>query len=460
MAFLTPRAVRWILVSAFIVLTARLAWFVDRYAVNVFFWDQWDFLHGLFAGADWWALFRWQHGPQRQGLGNLITAALYSATEWNARADAAAAAVLMLLTALAGLWLVRRVCGPLRPWDAIVPLLFLTTTNAETYAATPNVAHGPLPAFFLVAIALALTVQSHLARCALVVGLNFLAVNTGFTLLLGPVTPLLLLLLCASAPTLTASARGIYAAGAAASIGSMALFLNGFVFQTAADCFQFPHPRPLEYLPFAGFVLTHAVGLHPGDGITPSAVASTALIATLGLWAYATFRLIRARGDSVLWNVASLLLTFTLLFALVATAGRVCLGIQAASATRYIPYVLPGVLAVYLLLRSGTAPRLRTTALALFLAAVVAREVAAAKNDAEVMSHATHKRQWVGCYLSRHVVADCDAESGGPMHPAADATRLQEKLDWLEARGYNLFQERTRLRFGPGGRADGVTGPR
>src|SRR4029450_10633169 len=101
----------WIIGFAFVVMAARLAVFVNRYAVNLVYWDQWDFLQGLFDGADAWTLFRWQHGPQRQGIGNLITALLYSATGWNGRADAAASAIALLLAAAAGLWLVRRVCG-------------------------------------------------------------------------------------------------------------------------------------------------------------------------------------------------------------------------------------------------------------------------------------------------------------------------------------------------------------
>jgi hypothetical protein len=278
---------------------------------------------------------------------------------------------------------------------------------------------------------------------------NVLAVNTGFTLLLGPVTPAMLLLF-ASAPRLPPSARAAYAAGAAASIGALALLLKGFVFQPATNCFQFPHPRPLEYLPFAGSILTRTLGLYADDR-TSAALVSAVGIAVVALWAYATFQLIRSRGDSVLWSVAGVLLTFTVVFTLVTTVGRVCLGLYAASATRYIPYVLPGLLAVYLLPRSGEATRIRTTVLALFLAAVVGREVAAARNEAEAMYHATHKRRWVDCYLARHVVSECDVEAGGPIHPASEATGLQGKLDWLEARRYSLFQEGTRLRFGPGG---------
>jgi hypothetical protein len=163
--------------------------------------------------------------------------------------------------------------------------------------------------------------------------------------------------------------------------------------------------------------------------------------------------------QAVLWCVTGVLLTFTLLFTLVTTMGRVCLGPHAASATRYIPCLLPGLLAVYLSARSGKATRIDTMVLALFLAGVTAREIAAARNDAVAVHHATHKRQWADCYLARHVVTECAAETGGPIYPAAEATGLHEKLDWLEARRYSLFQERTRLRFGPDARAESVEGP-
>ena len=82
----------WIIGAAFVVMAVRLALFLNRYTVNLVYWDQWDFLTGLIDGADTWTLFRWQHGPQRQGIGNLIIAVLYTATGWNGRVDAAASA--------------------------------------------------------------------------------------------------------------------------------------------------------------------------------------------------------------------------------------------------------------------------------------------------------------------------------------------------------------------------------
>ena len=84
------RTIPWFVALVVVLLVVRLANFINRYTVNIVYWDQWDFLQGLFDGADPWTLFRWQHGPQRQGLGDLILAILYPATGWNGRARSAA----------------------------------------------------------------------------------------------------------------------------------------------------------------------------------------------------------------------------------------------------------------------------------------------------------------------------------------------------------------------------------
>src|SRR5215831_5809662 len=73
---------------AFTVLGIRLYAFINRSAVNVMFWDQWDFLSGLFEGATAWRIFFWQHGPERQGLGGLLIKAVYVLSDWDDRAHA------------------------------------------------------------------------------------------------------------------------------------------------------------------------------------------------------------------------------------------------------------------------------------------------------------------------------------------------------------------------------------
>jgi len=442
-AWINSRTTAWILATAFVLLAARLAMFIDRYTVNIVYWDQWDFLAGLFDGASPWALFRWQHGPQRQGIGNLILAVLYPATGWNGRADAAASAIALVLAGLAALWLVKRVCGSLRPWDVVVPLIFLTTSSAETYVVAPNIAHGPLSALLLVGYALALTIRSHGLRCVALVALNFLCVNTGFTLLLGGVTPVLLLLL-AWAPQLGTRVRMMYAASIAASLGTLALFFYGFVPTSATDCFQFPYVRPWEYVPYAGFVLARPFRLFAGDDAARLVLGTVAFMAMTGFVGYAGFRLLRARGDSIFWAVVASLSGFALLFASASAVGRICLGTYSAGASRYIPYMLPGLLAVYLVIRKfASKPPVAYALLPVFLVACIAKEGdKVSANEATV--YFNYKQRWIACYLSMHDIGVCDARAGHAVYPAPEATRLQQKLDWLEARRYSLFQNSQR----------------
>ena len=71
---LTPRHnLRGILVGGAIVVAtiaaiARVLAFVDVFAINVLYWDQWDFWRALFEDAGPWEIWRQIHGPQRQGL--------------------------------------------------------------------------------------------------------------------------------------------------------------------------------------------------------------------------------------------------------------------------------------------------------------------------------------------------------------------------------------------------------
>jgi hypothetical protein len=424
----------------FTALAVRLWLFIDRYVVNLVYLDQWDFLGGLFTGADPWTLFRWQHGPQRQGLGNLIIAVVLAQTGWNGKADAAACAVAMLLAGLVALWVVKRICGRIRPWDVAVPLLFLTTANVESYIITPNLAHGPLSALFLTLYALSLTVRAHLHRAVLVGVINFFAVNTGFTMLLGAITPVVFVLSICQ-PALRRRERAAYGVGFAASIATVALFAHDLTWAPAVACFQFPADPPWQYVPFAGRILARPlnpkIGLLPGQPL--GIVFALAAVAFTG---YAIFRALKGRGGSTLWNVVSVLMAFTLVFAFVTAVGRVCIGLGAADSSRYIPYVLPGLLALYLTLRAGVPPgRTRVVALALFVSICFLKETSA-RSRREAAHESGLKRAWHDCYLRSHDIAMCNMTSGRPIFPRPEATRLQQKLDWLEARGYNLFLDR------------------
>ena len=61
-------------------------------------------------------------------------------------------------------------------------------------------------------------------------------------------------------------------------------------------------------------------------------------------------------------------------------------------------------------------------------------------SSSEASDYLKYKQRWSACYLAMHDIDACDAWAGHPVYPTPAATRLQQKLDWLEARRYSLFQ--------------------
>lgn len=122
----------WILSLVFlatIALAARLLTLISRYAANVFFMDQWDFNDAtLFQPHSLWEMFRWQHGPHRQGLGAVISFLIEPHFHWNSRCESFLAGAMVILAALCALWLKQRLFGALTVFDVCIPVIFLSTS--------------------------------------------------------------------------------------------------------------------------------------------------------------------------------------------------------------------------------------------------------------------------------------------------------------------------------------------
>ena len=78
----------------------RFVTFAWENSSNVLFWDQWDFLDGFFKSDNLLNLFLRQHGPHRQGLGNLMYALVYPLSAWNTHIEGVISSVLIFIAAL------------------------------------------------------------------------------------------------------------------------------------------------------------------------------------------------------------------------------------------------------------------------------------------------------------------------------------------------------------------------
>jgi len=450
-------------------LALRLLVRVRRYSVDLLFWDQWDFLEPLFAGQPW-LLFERQHGPHRLGLGGLLEALVANLSGWSTRAETFVAVAIVLGAALLGLWLVRRLAGSSK-WDVLVPIILLGGLHADAICGTPNLSHPTVPFLLALSLPLAATAGPRVRLPALL-ALDLAALFTGFAFVAAPLVRLLLLVWTFEA---FRERRGRLAvvASLAISTASLALFLRGYVSAPAAACFAFPHPRPLEYAPFAAAVLARPWGISGPTGWRLPIVTLLAapVVAVFG-WALlrTARRLWREPAglaerpppspESRLATAVLLLSGFSTLFAAITAVGRLCLGAEAAAATRYVPYALPGVLAVYLFLRgqgraagagsegkAAPGPRFAQARfpLALYplaLMLVVKEGLVSARPVRETVELADDKRRWQACYLARRDLEACSAQTGFAVHPWPKESRVAAKLRFLEARRLSLFRGR------------------
>jgi len=431
------RVVVWALPLAVLAaLGVRLVLYVRRYTVDVVYWDQWDFLEPLFRGSGPLAWFDWQHGPHRQGLGGLLVGWIFDGSGWNIRTEALVSAMIVIAASALAWVTLRRAIGEPSWTDVLAPLLCLGGGLEEIFVGASNPAHGPVPMALVFALALAWTIRRPMFRTIVCAALGVLCVFTGFGFFVGLVQPLLF------------AAEWIHARGddrrrRAAALGLLlsALILGAFFvgwrFVTAVDCFRFPHPRPLEYLDYLGFLLSRPLGMHRlGGGRTW--IARGVALASLVLAGWILVRLFRR--DEVPGRVVALLFGFTVVFALNTTLGRVCTGLATAGTSRYVPYVVPGWVAFVVLVRCGARPAVRWAALGTVLILITIRAFNVRGDEAMGRHFAEGKRRWAECYRRRHDIQGCDRETGFPVYPNPAATRMQEKLDFLEARHLNLFR--------------------
>lgn len=423
--------------AAVSVLGYRYFRFISDYAVNVLFYDQWDFLNAFFQGdAGITRLFWWQHGPVRLGIGLIADKYLYSLTSWNVRAESFLIGACVFGAMLLALVLKRALFGHLSHTDIAIPLMFLTLTQYETLIGTPNVAYSGIPLLLILLYSLALLQRRPAVRYTFILGLNLLLIYTGMGLFMGPITMALFAfefvwrLRWPGSGSVGSSALALLVASA-----SQALFFLDYRFRPAVECFAFPAPDLTSYPRFMAIMFM--TFLDPlGRLPTVTAVGSVILLFAFMVLGVQFYRL-RKGGPAGAPLVGASLLAFSLLFAASTAVGRVCLGLPgAAQSSRYTSLLAPAFLAMYFYLLTVSSPRLRNLGLATLMLGLVPGHA--------IVSPGAHwfadgKRAWSTCYLRAQDVGYCDQTTMFNVYPSPERTGLGRKLDYLKQNRLSLF---------------------
>lgn len=430
-----------VVASAFVFFAVRMFRLISEYAVNIFFSDQWEFNDAtLFQKHSIWQMFRWQVGPHRQGLGSLFEKLIEPSFAWNSRTESFIVGGVIVVAALCALWLKKRLYGKFSTSDVLIAAVFFIPGQFETLYVTANFAHGPFPLLLIVLYCLAWTHPKPLVRYVLVLVINFFTIYTGFGLLLGFLTPLLLLLdHWATGYELRLPNRYV-ASAIGLSLLSLGSFFVDYKFDPAVACFSPVPMTPKYYVVYVSLMFAKFLGFRQPSVFQQFLAGAIVIVILLASALLSAARLVQARplNYSTLKSkrllIPAALITYCLMFCLMTAYGRLCSGLL-TYASRYVIYLELGVLGLYFHLLNIPGTVVRRFSLGLLLLVIFSATMYV---DREEMGYfPAIKQRWRTCYLQTGNLDRCDLAAGMSVFPPR--RNLQKKLDFLKKNRLNLF---------------------
>jgi hypothetical protein len=433
----------WAIAVAIAALGTRFFLVIEKYAVNVFFYDQWEYMTPFFRHRPSISeLFFLEPagGPIREGLGLLPDKFLYPLTHWNVRGDAFIVGGSIFAAMLLALLLKRKLYGPLSYSDIAIPVIFLTLQQYEAMVGTPNPAYSGFPLLMMMLYCLALLIRNRLMGYSLIFVLNVLLNYTGWGFFMGVVTIGVFLLQCYWSWRHLSSAPFVYAlAGLLVAAASFASFFIHYTFFSGVDCLAIPYRQFLHYpqfvtLMFSAFVVPRP--LHISARMVALGTAILLVVITILVW-HIRHLLKGPRHNAHL--VGAVLLSYSLLFCVNAAIGRVCAAMGLAYSSRYVTLLIPAFLAIYFYLLSKSWHGKRNLVLTLWVLLLLPASVRKPWKD--VRWYSSGKRDWANCYVRTENIHFCDRSAKFTADPYPGQPGFQEKLDYLKQHQLNLFYE-------------------
>ncbi len=437
----------FLLLLFFVFLSGRLLQLVDKYSVNIFFWDQWDFYTPLFENRSLWEIFSYLHFPHRQGIAMVVDKYVFELSNWDTRIETFFIVFVVILTSILALYLKYKLYKKISFSDIFIPLLFLNAGAYESYLQVPNPSHSAFPLLIVLLYCLTLTFKNIHAKYIFLLLANFLGIYTGFSIFLGLLTPVLILFGIVENRKNGKTFFFLILIFFISIISFLSFFIN-YKFGSASSCFVFPHTKPFEYVEY---ISLQYIGIIRPTGAINSGVYLGFIFAAFTVISAFLFS-IRIFSDAYksipakknLLVIISLLL-FSLLFSLNNAIGRVCFSVDYGQNSRYYIYLVPGFLGIYFAIFEISK---KNKKFGLFFSVVVvilfgySNFKFKSRIDFQIFKavYFKGKKEWKECYVKYQDIEVCDKKTGFKIYPYAKGTSLREKLDFLKENKYNLFK--------------------
>lgn len=407
----TQRTRGWVLpflVTAYLLLAFRLFWFIRRHAVDLFFYDQWNYLKTALNQAGFWEGFWTPLGPHRLGLAYPLYQAALNLGDYSNIYLVYLVGLLALLNSLLFLALKRRIQGAFYLSDVFVPLVFFDLNQHALYFTNPNIAVHHLPFTFLILLAGYFVLRPARWLRILVPLAIPLVVFTGNGFFVG-------------------LGAGLYAFYRYLAKGRARhdLFLAIMVFLAVSAYLWTAHyvsfdcagatPQSFKYYVFfiKGMLLNGLViGLQ-------TSLLSWGVFLGLGIALFWAFWFSQGRYRQV--DGYPLFFLYTALFVAATLISRWCYGLAITESSRYIPHVTLSFMALgFLRFRNNRLMHLiHGGLLALFF--IYAQYKFSVWRAPMVEKQTRDMRVWRACYLQTGSVEQCNAKTNFRIYPKDNA---------------------------------------
>lgn len=434
---------KYIFFALVAVVIFRWFYYIDKYAVNILFWDEWDFYNPLFYDFSFIKTFTYQHGPHRQGIGFILTGIIDNLSSWNSRYIAFTNGTLILFSSFIYLLVKKKLFRNLSSVDSLIFLIVLVPAQFSVFSICPNISHGPMPAFFISLYCLSLFVKNLYLRNFFIILINFNMAYIGFGYFICIITPLIFLGETFWFTRKKENGKIIFSIlSILLAIFTIYFFLIDFHYNAIAAPFEFPYSKPWEYIIFVALSYSNFFGAQ-GYAIPTMIIGPVILIIVFFVLMRHVIFLIKHSfntnsSDVLLSKTIVVLIGFSLLFSFGTAVGRISLGLGAAQSSRYIPYLVPSIIGVYLHVASLNIKFKPLLILGMFLLLISASFITN-RNFNLICRVSEGKIAWKNAYFEFENISKADEIAKFKIYPYPDRTKLKEKLNYLKKNKLNLY---------------------
>lgn len=410
----------WLIFS---VLVLRLFLFVDQYAVDLFFNDQWSYLTTSLFPSSLAEGFFTPLGPHRIGLGYYFFKGVLSISDYNNRSIALMVAGFISLNAGIFTWLKGRMIGSLQLTDVFIPLIFFNLHQYAIVLNNPNISIHQL--IFTILLLLLILFCHGMSKTRFLILLFAIPIIsfTGNGFFVGIALVIFTLLMGLKQPT---KKYWWWAATLTAFVSSgLYLFSANYA---AMDCGSSLSGSAGYYFQFLrGMVLNGLLISSPGSIFK---TALSLILVVIALWSTAV-KLIRYKDEQRL--APMLIILYVLLFIAATTLGRWCFGLPITESSRYVPQIAMGFLAFALWTGNNRAWAYNIFSVFLTLMYLYGIPKFYRWKEPVVQTYSQNMNHWKDCYVKHGNAPFCnDTLQFQPYPGDIGPIKLEGKLRHLE----------------------------